>query len=161
VSCWRVTAGAQAAGRHSRLAWSLQHRSGVIRWAHKLWQDLRALRAGKRFQHFYDAHEAKRVGWARGLTWLSIVVCFVIGIVLAFVPGPAILFFALSAALLATQSRWMARKLDRSELYFHAFWRRQLRRRRERRARGPVAPPPRKRPSARRRAAPASERPLS
>jgi hypothetical protein len=97
------------------------------------WRELRASRAGRRFQIFYDGHAAHRTGWARCLTLLGAVVSFAIGVVLAFIPGPAVVFFALTAALLSTQSRWLARKLDRSELYAHATWRKHQRRRRQRR----------------------------
>ena len=37
-----------------------------------------------------------------------------VGVLFAFIPGPAVLFFALSAALFATQSLWLARRLDRA-----------------------------------------------
>ena len=96
------------------------------------WHELRAARAGRRFQAFYERNATHRIGWARGLTLLAALVSFVIGVVLAFIPGPAVVFFALTAALLSTQSRWLARKLDRSELYGHAVWRKHKRRRRER-----------------------------
>ena len=66
---------------------------------------------------------------------LAALLSFAIGVVLAFIPGPAVVFFALTAALLSTQSHWLARKLDRGELVVHALWRKQRRRRRERRAR--------------------------
>lgn len=97
------------------------------------------------------------MGWARALTLCAVVMCLVVGIILAFIPGPAILFFALAAALLATQSRWMACKLDRAEIYVHALWRKQQRRRRRQRQDAPEAPAPapKRRPSARRRQLPA------
>jgi len=91
------------------------------------------------------------MGWARALTLLGVVVCLVIGVILAFIPGPAVLFFALAAALTATQSRWLACKLDRAEIYVHALWRKHQRRRRQRQATPPVPPAPKRRPSARRR----------
>jgi len=47
---------------------------------------------------------------------IAAVASLAIGIVLAFIPGPAILFFALCAALLGAQSRWVARRLDRAEV---------------------------------------------
>jgi len=106
----------------------------------KHWHDLRCSRAGRRFQVFYEAHATHRLGWARCLTLFAALVSFVIGVVLAFIPGPAVVFFALTAALLSTQSRWLARKLDRSELYVHALWRKHRRRRRERRAPQGAAP---------------------
>ncbi|MGH7335962.1 MAG: PGPGW domain-containing protein, partial [Myxococcota bacterium] len=44
------------------------------------------------------------------------IVCFAAGVVLVFIPGPAVLFFALGGALLATQSLWVARALDAIEV---------------------------------------------
>lgn len=107
---------------------------GVWHTTKKHWYELRTTRAGRRFQAFYASHATHRVGWARCLTIGAAVVSFAIGVVLAFIPGPAVVFFALTAALLSTQSRWLAAKLDRSELVGHALWRKHRRRRRERRA---------------------------
>jgi hypothetical protein len=45
---------------------------------------------------------------------------FAIGVVLAFIPGPAVVFFALSATLLATQSLRVARILDRTEVWLRS-----------------------------------------
>jgi uncharacterized membrane protein SirB2 len=104
----------------------------VWRTTKRHWQELRGTRAGRRFQAFYETHAAHRMGWARCLTFFAALVTFAIGVVLAFIPGPAVVFFALTAALLSTQSRWLARKLDRSELYVHALWRKHRRRRRAR-----------------------------
>jgi hypothetical protein len=41
---------------------------------------------------------------------------FAIGVVLAVIPGPAIVFFALAGALAAAVSAWVARVLDRAEV---------------------------------------------
>ena len=100
------------------------------------WQELRSQRPGQRFQAFYEEHAAHRSGWARYLTLAAAVVSFAIGVVLAFIPGPAVVFFALTAAMVSTQSHSVARKLDRIELYAHALWRKHQRRRRERQAKG-------------------------
>jgi len=54
---------------------------------------------------------------------IAAVVSLAVGIVLAFIPGPAVLFFALSAALLGAQSRWVARRLDAAETAARRFWR--------------------------------------
>jgi hypothetical protein len=148
------SSGGAALARRALLARSLQPKSSVYRSTRKLWDQLRASRAGKRFQHFHDAQGARRLGWARALTLLAVVLCLAIGVVLAFIPGPAILFFALAAALTATQSRWLACKLDRAEIYVHALWRKHKRRRRQRQDPVPKAAPKR-RPSARRRPIPA------
>jgi hypothetical protein len=63
-------------------------------------------------------------------------VSFAVGVVLAFIPGPAVLFFALAGALLSTQSRFVAVKLDKGEVWgrktfasIRAWWRRKRGRR--------------------------------
>jgi hypothetical protein len=119
--------------RLAALACSLQHHFVVFHSARKLWHDLLASRAGKRFQHFHAAHAAKRSGWARALTISAALICVAVGVVLAFIPGPAVVFFALAVALASTQSHWLAQKCDRAELYLRAAWRKRLRRRRQRR----------------------------
>lgn len=106
-----------------------------------MWTELKRGPTGQRFRRFHESHAAHRSGWARCLTWIAAVVCFAIGVVLAFIPGPAVLFFALTCALTATQSRAVARLLDRSEVRVRAAWRR-LRRRRQRRAAGSGEAPP-------------------
>ena len=61
------------------------------------------------------------------LTMLAAASCFAVGVVLAFIPGPAVVFFGLTAALSATQSRWVAERLDHAELYLRALWKRWFR----------------------------------
>jgi hypothetical protein len=79
------------------------------------WAQLKRYPPGQRFEKFRRAEQGKphqvRVLYV-GLAVLSLI----IGVVLVFIPGPAVLFFALAGALLATQSLWVARKLDRLEL---------------------------------------------
>ena len=115
---------------HGALARALLNSPGdMIDRARHMWTELRRWPTGQRFRRFHESHAAHRSGWARYLTWLAAVVCFVIGVILVFIPGPAVLFFALTCALAATQSRAVARLLDRCEVRAHAAWRR-LRRRR-------------------------------
>jgi len=47
-------------------------------------------------------------------------VSLAIGVVLVFIPGPAILFFLIAGGLFAMQSLWVARALDWSELRIRA-----------------------------------------
>jgi hypothetical protein len=103
--------------------------------ARHMWTELRRWPTGRRFRRFHRDHAHHRTGWARCLTWIVALVSLAIGVVLMFIPGPAVVFFALTCALLATQSRWMARWLDRSEFRLRAVWRRYRRRR------GPQAEP--------------------
>lgn len=100
------------------------------------WQSLKRLPPGKRFQTFHREQQ-KKSAWVKvGYAALSVVL-FAVGVVFAFIPGPAVLFFALCAALLAAQSAWIARLLDRAEVkgrqLAHAA-REAWRRRRERHA---------------------------
>ena len=96
------------------------------------WQEFKHWPQGRRFALFYEKHH-KRGGWAKALFMFLAFVSFVIGVILAFIPGPAILFFAITAALVATQSRWLAARLDESEVFvrrrYRAFRARRARRR--------------------------------
>jgi hypothetical protein len=88
------------------------------------WTQLRRYPPGQRFRRRFEAQRQKApdgAGWRRRLLLFgAIALCFVIGVVLMFMPGPAVLFFALAAALLAEESRWVARGLDRLELRIRA-----------------------------------------
>jgi hypothetical protein len=89
------------------------------------WRRFRRLPAGKRFQIHHEEAQRKdraRSVWLRVLGWLLIPLFIAIGVVLAFIPGPAILFFFLAAALLASHSLWMARAFDRVELSIRSGW---------------------------------------
>lgn len=77
---------------------------------------LREAQPGERFVQFNRRMRSESPSWMRPLYIGLAAVSFVIGVVLAFIPGPAILFFALAAALLATQSIWLAERLDRAEV---------------------------------------------
>lgn len=83
------------------------------------WQALRRGRPGRRFQDRYTASRGADRGnfWSRlariGLAALAIAV----GIVLVFIPGPAVLFFAIAGALLASESRMVARFMDWNEVW--------------------------------------------
>jgi hypothetical protein len=87
------------------------------------WRILRRAAPGRRFQESYAAsrrhpdhgtfvRRAVRVGLA--------VIAMAIGVVLIFLPGPAVLFFAITGALLATESLTVARMLDWVELRLRA-----------------------------------------
>lgn len=81
-----------------------------------IWKRLNELEPGERFETFYreqsDRPPAVKAAFF-GIAFAS----FAVGVVLTFIPGPAVLFFALSGALLATQSLWVARWLDKSEIW--------------------------------------------
>ena len=77
---------------------------------------LRDAQPGGRFKEFHLRMRREGPGWLRPLYLGAALAAFVIGVVLAFIPGPAILFFALAAALAATQSIWLATQLDHAEV---------------------------------------------
>jgi hypothetical protein len=97
--------------------------------AHSLMQRWHALTGGspgRRFEDRYEAARAARLrgGWSHRLTRLLRLVIAVlalgVGLLLAVMPGPAILFFLLSGSLLAAESRGVARLLDRAEVRLRA-----------------------------------------
>lgn len=98
------------------------------------WQRLKHTRPGRRFCSFYQRHGERWPGWARVLLILAAAISFAIGFILVFIPGPAILFFAITAALLAAQSRPVARQLDRAEILAHRYWQKYTKRRTARQA---------------------------
>lgn len=92
----------------------------------KQWQTLKRGRPGERFVKRYEAGKKakKQVGagfkllrFARILVALGAVV---VGIILVFIPGPAILFFLIAASLLAAESIAIARFLDWAEVKLRA-----------------------------------------
>lgn len=83
------------------------------------WREFRAGKPGRRFQERFERNQQARHNkrfHVRAL-WTALAIClFLIGVVLVFIPGPAVLFFAVSGAILAERSRSMARLLDRTEM---------------------------------------------
>lgn len=79
------------------------------------WSELKNFEAGERFQKFHLA-QRHRPSWVHIAYTSAAIALLPIGVLFAFIPGPAVLFFALSAALFATQSLWLARSLDRAEV---------------------------------------------
>jgi hypothetical protein len=92
------------------------------------WHALTGGSPGRRFEDRYEAARAVRLsgGWkqrlGRALRFVIAVFAFGVGLVLAVMPGPAILFFLLSGSLLAMESRGLARILDRIEVRLRALW---------------------------------------
>ena len=81
-----------------------------------LWRQLKSWPAGQRFQRFYMMHARHLSVWARCVLIGAALCSLAIGVVLVFIPGPAVVFFAVSCALAATQSLWIARHVDMAEL---------------------------------------------
>ncbi len=92
------------------------------------WHLLKRGRAGHRFETRYESAKKarKNAAWSDQLG--RIVRLFValgllaIGVVLVFIPGPAILFFFVGGGLLASESRFIARVLDWTEVKGRALW---------------------------------------
>jgi len=86
------------------------------------WNALRQGAPGERFEQFHIA-EQHRPYWVK-VAYVGVALALLpIGVLFAFIPGPAVLFFALSAALFATQSLWLARRLDLAEVALRDAWR--------------------------------------
>lgn len=83
--------------------------------ARRSWNALRSDPPGQRFRRHYERRqqEADRSGDSRRYLVASGLI--LVGIVLIFIPGPAVVFFALAGALLAEVSLPAARTLDWAE----------------------------------------------
>ena len=90
----------------------------------KSWKDLTHGKPGHRFQRRYE--NKKRSGgknsWQRVMNFILALACLAVGVVLVFIPGPAVLFFFIGGGLLAAESRVIAWGLDYSELKIRAMW---------------------------------------
>lgn len=92
------------------------------------WRALTKGEPGRRFENRYEAARAARPGgsWRRQLIRLLLLVValgsIMVGMVLAFIPGPAVLFFLLAGTLLAAESRGLARLLDWGEVKLRIGW---------------------------------------
>lgn len=86
---------------------------------HTQWRQLKASRPGHRFRDRYErnrhSHDKLKLVWRVVRVALAAVLT-AIGVLLVFIPGPAILFFALAGALLATDSLPLAKVLDWTEV---------------------------------------------
>jgi hypothetical protein len=99
------------------------------------WSEFRHWPAGQRFTRFYERQRSVSSRWAAPLIWLAALLAVGIGVVLVFIPGPAVVFFAVAVALLASQSRWLAQHLDVAEVRLRRLWE-TLRRKHARRPEG-------------------------
>ena len=94
------------------------------------WHGLQRSQPGHRFQNRYASAQRQRdqvPTWRRILQLGISLVLAAAGVVFVFIPGPAILFFALAGAMLASESRTVARALDWTELRLRSGWRRAAR----------------------------------
>lgn len=89
------------------------------------WQALVRGTPGRRFADRYHRTQRRpaRQRWLGLLLRLvGAAVCFAIGIVLAVIPGPAVVFFFLTGILLASDWLFIARILDWLELRIRSVW---------------------------------------
>ena len=87
------------------------------------WHAFKRLEPGKRFQTHHRQHRQAEAGKSpvrRVLYAAAGVVALAVGVILTFIPGPAILFFLIAGGLFATQSLCVARALDWTELRLRA-----------------------------------------
>lgn len=89
------------------------------------WQKFHHGTPGRRFRDRYQANRRK----IRSYPWIGrlvrtalAVAALAIGVVLMFIPGPAILFFFIAGTLLAADSLAIARILDVLELRLRKIW---------------------------------------
>ena len=93
----------------------------------KQWKAFKEAPPGQRFaEHYRRSRRQREKGsaWAKPLRWGLALVCVVIGVVLMFIPGPAILFFGIAGLIVAGDSKAVASGLDWAELKGRAifFW---------------------------------------
>ncbi len=78
----------------------------------KSWRVFENAAPGERFQRLY---RARKDGISRVVVAVAGILLLAGGVVLLFIPGPGIPLIAFGAALLAQQSLWLAKLLDRLE----------------------------------------------
>lgn len=92
------------------------------------WNAMKRGAPGSRFKDRYAAAKKARqtAGWTqhifRVVRLLIAAASLAIGVVLMFIPGPAILFYFIAGGLLASESKLVARFLDWTELKLRALW---------------------------------------
>ncbi|HEU4663682.1 MAG TPA: PGPGW domain-containing protein [Dokdonella sp.] len=91
------------------------------------WRAFLAVPRGQRFQaHHRRTHRADAKRWARYVAIAAALVVIALGIVLLVLPGPGLLVMIGGAVLLAEESAFVARGLDRLDLLaarVASFWR--------------------------------------
>ncbi len=95
--------------------------------SHKKWHWLPSGQPGHRFRNRYYQHQRSRRGGGLGgkiLRFILSAIAAVIGFILVFIPGPAVLFFLIAGALLAADWLPVARLLDWGEVHARRIWKR-------------------------------------
>jgi hypothetical protein len=106
---------------------TLEHAVGLRGMAASMiseWKKLQRGRPGSRFVDRYEAirrNKNKRSMFGRIVRMVIAAAALVIGFILMFIPGPAILFFLVAGGLVAAESRGVARALDWTEVELRKF----------------------------------------
>lgn len=80
--------------------------------------------SGTRF-HAYHARLEQRPNLMRTLLVVGLgMILLALGMILLVLPGPGLLVAAIGATLIAGESLWAARLLDRIDVFFTGIWRR-------------------------------------
>lgn len=91
----------------------------MIRSLKRQWRAFSGGSPGHRFQDRYKSSQKARKTQSLGrrlIQPIAALFLLAIGVVLTFIPGPAVVFYFASAGLLAGESLWLARGLDWMEL---------------------------------------------
>src|SRR5262245_35100528 len=99
--------------RRARPGSILATAKGMLDERKKSWRVIKRAAPGERFQKLHRAQETS--GPSRILVTTVGIVLLAGGVVLLLIPGPGIPLIAFGAALVAQQSLWLAKRLDRLE----------------------------------------------
>jgi len=88
----------------------------MLQNAKNFWLEFRHWPPGERFCRLYEEYAEHDSELIRTTLMFVALACFTIGVSFLFVQGPAFVLFLLTGVILATQSSWLAQKLDSAEL---------------------------------------------
>jgi hypothetical protein len=84
--------------------------------ARETWEEMKDDPPGERFQRHYQRRQQEETRRGRLKRWALCAGLLAVGVVLMFIPGPAVVMYALAGALLAEDSLRVARGLDWTEV---------------------------------------------
>jgi hypothetical protein len=85
--------------------------------ARKTWDEMKDDPPGQRFQRHHRRRREQGDREGRVLHFLLVIGLVLVGVVLLFIPGPAVVLFALAGALLSEDSLHVAKALDWLEVW--------------------------------------------